>query len=413
MATTLSGSVAPIRNPLGLLGRSRNFRLFWTGQTLSLMGTWMQSMAQGWLALELTNDPLLVGAVATATSLPILLFSLHAGVLADRTDRLRLLRVMQAAMLGQSLVLWWFVWSGHIDIWWLLALSALDGAIVAVEIPTRNSLMADLVGLDELPDAIALNSAGFNLARIIGPVIAGLAIGKLGIAWCFALNAASYGFVLAGLALVRHEEPTRDRPTGSPLDGIRELLAYVRATRAVGALMQVVAVVGICGLPYLTLMPVMARDRLGLGADGYGALLACVGVGGLAGALWLASWPRSRNGGNLVRSTAGFAVAVLGFAASRSLHLSQALLFVAGFAMIVNGSLAFGMLQRLVPDRLRGRLSSAYALVVVGLAQVVGAFLEGAAARWVGPHWAIGGGAVVILLFMLLAMRRYPELRRA
>src|SRR3954465_4072760 len=139
----------PKRNPLGLLARSRNFRIFWTGQTLSLMGTWMQSMAQGWLALELTNDPIFVGAVATCTSLPILLFSLHAGVLADRHDRMRLLRAMQTGMLCQAILLWWFVWSGHITVWWLLALATIDGSLVSVEIPSRNALMADVVGVRE------------------------------------------------------------------------------------------------------------------------------------------------------------------------------------------------------------------------------------------------------------------------
>ena len=406
-------SFVPARNPLGLLGRSRDFRLFWSGQTLSLMGTWMQSMAQGWLALELTDDPLMVGAVATCTSLPILLLSLHAGVLADRHDRLRLLKAMQAGMLAQAVVLWWFVWSGHVTIWWLLALAALDGMLVAVEIPARNALMADLVGLDELPDAIALNSAGFNLARIIGPVIAGLAIGHLGIAWCFALNAASYGFVLVGVAMMRHDPPPRAPITGSPLEGIAELWRYMRETRAVWALMQVVAVVGVFGLPYLTLMPVMARDRLGLGADCYGALLACVGLGGLSGALWLASSAHARRPGRLGPVTAGFALLLVAFALSRSLALSQLVLFGSGVTMIVNGALASGMLQRVVPDHLRGRLSSAYALVIVGLAQVVGAFVAGMVARWVGPHWAIGGGGAIVLVFTLVAARRYPELADA
>ena len=406
-------SFVPARNPLGLLGRSRDFRLFWSGQTLSLMGTWMQSMAQGWLALVLTDDPLMVGAVATCTSLPILLLSLHAGVLADRHDRMWLLKAMQAGMLAQAVVLWWFVWSDQITIWWLLALAAFDGALVAVEIPARNALMADLVGLDELPDAIALNSAGFNLARIIGPVVAGLAIGHLGIAWCFALNAASYGFVLLGVTMMRHDPPPRAPVTASPLEGIAELWRYMRETRAVWGLMQVVAVVGVFGLPYLTLMPVMARDRLGLGADGYGALLACVGVGGLTGALWLASSARARRPGRLGPVTMGFALLLVAFAASRSLRLSQLLLFGSGVTMIVNGALASGMLQRVVPDHLRGRLSSAYALVIVGLAQVVGAFLAGLVARWAGPHWAIGGGGVIVLMFTLVAARRYPELADA
>jgi MFS family permease len=244
-------------------------------------------------------------------------------------------------------------------------------------------------------------------------VIAGLAIGHLGIAWCFGINALSFGFVLLGLALIRYKAPERARATTSPTQGIVELLQYMRGTRAVTALMQVVAVVGVFGLPYLTLMPVMARDRLHLSADGYGALLACVGVGGLTGALWMAAVDRGPRPGRLARATGTFAVLLIAFALSPWLRLSQLLLFGTGFTMIVNGALAFGMLQRLVPDEMRGRLSSAYSLVVVGLAQVLGAFAAGAVARWAGPHWAIGGGGAIVLLFTVVAMRWYPELQDA
>src|SRR3954462_869921 len=189
-------------NPFATL-RHRNFRLFWFGQTLSLIGTWMQTMAQGWLALQLSNSALLVGLVAAASSLPILLFSFHAGVVVDRVDKLRTVRICQALLAAQAGVLWWFTASGHITIVWLIVLAATNGLISSLEIPARQSLVIDLVGREDLPGAIALNSSGFNLARIVGPSIGALVIANLGIAWCFGVNAVSYVTVLIGLFLIR------------------------------------------------------------------------------------------------------------------------------------------------------------------------------------------------------------------
>jgi MFS family permease len=402
---------AASRNPFRLLGRARNFRLFWVGQTLSLVGTWMQSMSQGWLALELSNSALLVGLVATASSLPVLVLSLHAGVLVDRRDKMRLLRLAQTLLLGEATLIWWFVWSGHITIWGLLALALIGGTASAVEIPARQSLMVELVGRDDLHDAIALNSGGFNIARIVGPAVAAIVIARLGIAWCFALNALSYIAVIGGLAMVRMPAWTPVVTRASPLEGIRELFAYMRGTREVSALMQLVTVFSVFGVPYLTLMPVVARDRLGTGAGGYGVLLSCVGLGGLAGALYLASAGGTvRRGALLVRSGLSYGLLLLLFSLVRSVRAAELILLATGFVMILNGALANGLLQLFVPDSMRGRLMSAYSLIVVGVAQVVGSLLAGAVAKWAGVGWAIGGGATVIVLFTIWAIRTYPEL---
>jgi MFS family permease len=338
----------------------------------------------------------------------VLLFSLHAGVLVDRVDKLRLLRVCQSLLLAEAGLLWWFTWSGHITIGWLLALAAANGLFSAFEIPTRQALIVELVGREDLHDAIALNSSGFNLARIVGPAIGAAVIARLGLAWCFAANAFSYLSVLAGLFMVRLPPWHPVVRVESPLEGIRTGVRYILQTPTVRVLMSVVTVYSVLGIPYLTLMPVVARDLLGAGAGGYGVLLACVGVGGLSGALFLASLgKRLRRGRLLIGSSLAFALSLLVFALARDEWLARAVLLVTGFMMIVNSALANGILQSIVPDELRGRLLSVYSLVVVGLSQALGAIVTGAVARSVGVDWAIGGAAAVMLLFALVTFRRH------
>ena len=399
-------------NPFQTLQRHRNFRLFWFGQTLSLIGTWMQAMAQGWLALELSNSAFLVALVATAQSLPVLLFSLHAGVLVDRTDKLRLVKIAQTLLGIEAAALWWFNWSGHITIAWLLALATMNGLITAFEVPARQSLVIELVGRDDLPGAIALNSSGFNLARIIGPSIGAVIIAKLGISWCFGVNAASYIAVLVGLFMIRLPEWMPTEHLASPIEGIREGVRYMRDTPAISALMKLVTVFSVLGVPYLTLMPVVARDQLGLDAGGYGALLACVGIGGLTGALSLAAigdrFPRSRL---LLVAAFSYSLVLLAFALVRTAALAYPILFFVGFTMILNNALANSTLQHLVPNALRGRLMAAYSFVVVGLSQVLGSLVAGSVAHAIGASWAIGGGAVIMLAYAYQAFVRQPELR--
>lgn len=401
--------VVPSLNPFGVLQRHRNFRLFWLGQTLSLIGTWMQSMAQGWLALELTNNAFLVGLVVSAGSLPVVLFSMHAGVLVDRYERLRLVKISQILLLVEAALLAWLTWSGYISIYWLLAFATASGVIGSVEIPARQSLVIELVGRDDLPQAIALNSSGFNLARIVGPAIAALVIAKLGIASVFGLNALSYLAVLVGLFMVRLPPWLPSAHIVRPLEGIRESVRYMRDTPVVAALMKLVTVYSILGVPYLVLMPVYARDRLGLGATGYGLLLACVGIGGLIGALGLAAVAGRQPGSRtLLIASYAFPVVLLVLAAVRDARLAYALLLLGGAAMIINGAVSNALLQHKVPDYLRGRVMAAYSFVVVGLAQTVGAFLAGLVARGLGVQWAIAIGAGVMLAYGAHAFRQPP-----
>lgn len=393
-------------NPFRAL-RHRNFLLFWSGQTLSLIGTWMQAMAEGWLAFALTRNAFLVGLVAAAQSLPILVLSLYAGVLVDRTNKLRLVTICQILFGIQSTCLWVLAWTHHITIHWLVAMATINGIISSLEIPARQSLVIELVGRDELPGAIALNSSGFNLARIVGPAVAAIVIAKLGIPWCFGVNAISYIAVLIGLLLVRLPAWVPATHRASPLAGIIEGVRFMRGTREVASLIGIVTVYSIFGAPYLTLMPVVAGERLSLGASGYGLLLTCVGVGGLAGALTLAAvGDRLPRRFVLSRASYAFSVLLIVFSVVRVPWLAYVTLLFIGFAMIVNGAQANSMLQHLVPDELRGRIMAAYSFIVVGLSQVAGSFVAGAVARAFGVAWAIGGGGALMLMYAIWTFRR-------
>jgi MFS family permease len=394
-------------NPFSVLQRHRNFRLFWIGQTVSLVGSWMQTMAQGWLALELTDNAFLVGLVVAAGSFPVVLLSMHAGVLADRYERLRLVKICQWAFVVDTVLLFVLTYTDTISIGWLLALATVSGIVSAVEIPARQSLMVELVGREDLPQAIALNSSGFNLARIVGPALGALVIAKWGMAWAFGVRPLSLLAVLAGLSRVQLPPWTPSARIVRPLEVIRETSAYMRETPLIAAVMKLVTVYSILGVPYLVLMPVFARNRLGLDASGYGLLLASVGIGGLTGALVLAAQAGRLPGPRTLLAASYFypatliilsAVTVAGFA--------YPLLFFAGVAMIVNGAVTNSMLQHHVPDALRGRLMAAYSFVVVGLAQTVGAFFAGVVARLLGVQWAIALGATIMLLYALHAFRQ-------
>jgi MFS family permease len=401
----------PALNPFRVVQKHRNFRIFWGGHSVSLIGTWMQTVAQGWLALELTNDPFMVGLVSAAGSLPVLIFSLFAGVLADRYDKLRIVRTAQVLLLMQAATLWWFVWSGEITIGWLTTLAVLNGCIFAFEIPARQSYLIELVGREDLLDAIALNSGGFNLARIIGPGIAAVVIATVGLEWCFAVNAFSYLAALGGLFLMR--VPPRQSHAGAPtpLEGLWQGITFMRSSREVSILMRMVAVYSVFGIPVLVLMPVIARDVLGSTATAYSILYACVGAGALTAALVLATIGRRVPRGKLLAlSGYAFPVLLILFATARALPLAGALLVAVGFTMVLTNALANAILQTVVPDGLRGRVMAAYAWVFIGLGPI-GSLLAGAAARYVGAPLAIAIGGGVTLAFASWVFTRHAELR--
>ncbi len=399
-------------NPFQVLFRHRNFRLFWAGQTTSLVGSWMQSTAQAWLALELTGDPFWVTLVYASSSLPVAVISLFAGVVVDRYDKLRLVTGAQALLLVQALILWWFASTGNVTVGWLIALALIGGAINAVEIPARQTLIIELVGRDDLLDAIALNSGGFNLARIIGPTAAGILIATAGVEACFAVNAASYLAVLVGLTMVRLPEQASPGVHDSPIVRLREGLRFIRGHREVWVIIRLIAVYAIFGTPYLALLPVIARDTLKGDAAAYGWLLCSVGIGALSAALTLAALSsKVRRGRLLTYAAHAFSACLIFFSLSRAFSLSVGLLVAVGFSMIVTNAVANGLLQTLAPDAFRGRVMAAHAWVFVGVGPVIGPFLAGAIAREIGAPATIGVGATITLAYGLWVVARYPDMR--
>jgi MFS family permease len=400
------------RYGLGALAH-RNFRLFLFGQTVSLTGTWMQSIAQGWLVLQLTNSPLYVGLVSALGSLGVLLFTLYAGVVADRTDKRRTVVITQALLMLQAFALAALVWTRTVTVESVMGLAAFLGVVNAFDIPTRQSFIVEMVGKEDLMSAIALNSSVFNATRVFGPAVAGVLIGSVGIAWCFLLNGVSYLAVIAGLLLMRLPPRVPPAPGGSVWSGLREIGTFIHADRRVSALVALTGLFSVFGFPFLVLMPVIARDVLHAGAAGYGALTAAVGVGALLGALSIAVWSgRIPKGRTLVAGGTSFGLALALFASSRSFPLSMALVALAGCAMILNNALTNTLLQTLVPDALRGRVMGFYSFVFVGLAPL-GALQAGLLAEHFGAPWAVATGGVITALAMMTAAWRVPELRGA
>jgi MFS family permease len=398
-------------NPFRALKAHRNFRIFWIGQAVSLTGSWVQIVAQGWLALDLSNDPFIVGVVSAAGSFPVLLFSLYGGVIADRYDKRKLVMIGQGLLALEAGVLWWFVVGGTITIPWLIALAAFAGVVSAFEIPARQALLIELVVREDLMDAIALNTSAFNLARILGPSVAAAVIASAGLAWCFGLNTLSFSAVLAGLFMLRL--PPHVRPVGrpSPMAGLREGIAYMFATEEIVVVMRMVSVFSIFGVPYLTLMPVFAREALGLDASGYGLLMTVTGVGALSGALFLAAvGGRIQRGRLFATASIAFPLMILALSATRQAPVASFVLLLCGLFMILQTALANGILQAIVLDELRGRVMAAYVVVYVGFAPI-GSFVGGALARAVGIEWTLAAGGGVMLLFALWTFWKHPELR--
>jgi MFS family permease len=390
----------------------RNFRLFFLGQGISLIGTWMQSVALGWLVLELTNSAFAVGLNQALRSLGVLLFTLYAGTVVDRVEKRRLIIWTQLLQMLEALALAVLVWTKGVAVWQVMVLALGFGVVNAFDIPARQAFIADLVPRDDLMNAIALNSSMFNAARIVGPAVAGVLIGAAGIGACFFLNGVSYIAVVAGLLAMRLP-PFPPRPAAvSGWAGFRGGVGFIRRDPRVLALVVLVAAFSVFGFPFLVLMPVVARDVLHTDARGYGVLMAAVGVGAMLGALGLAvagRWvPKGRA---LLVGGGAFATLLVLFAAARSFTPAALLLALVGCAMIITTALANTMLQTIVPDELRGRVMAFYAFVFVGMAPF-GAFLAGLLAEHTSAPVAIAWGGVGCLGAAVLVAWSVPELRR-
>ncbi|MCF4164370.1 MFS transporter [Zavarzinia compransoris] len=386
--------------------RHRAYRLFFSGQAISLTGTWVQMVALSWLVYRLTGSALMLGTVVFVNQLPIFLLSPLAGALADRVAKRRLVIMTQAAQMVLAALLAVLTLSDAVTVPAILVLSALVGIAQAIDIPTRQAFVVEMVGKPDLPNAIALNSSLFNAARLIGPSIGGLVVAAVGEGWCFAINAVSFGAVIASLALM----PVTGAP--SPASGGRGLaaivggFAYVRAEKRAFRLLALAGWASLVGMPYTTLLPIYADLHHGGGPDTLGLLMGAAGAGAFLGAAGLAILGRAPGIRAAAVAAIAFGAALSLFALAGSLPLALGALAVAGFSMMtLVGSVNIG-LQLMVPDELRGRVMALFSMMFLGMAPF-GGLLVGAAAEGIGVVAAtvIGGGlsalaGVVILLTM-------------
>lgn len=406
-----TGNVANL-STLGRALRHRNFRLFFSGQLVSLVGTWMQSVAQSWLVYRLTGSLVLLGLVGFCGQIPVFVLAPVGGVVADRVRRHRVLLATQTTMMGLAFILAALTLTGTVRVAHVLVLASCLGIANAFDIPARQSFVPQMVGRDDLSNAIALNSSMVTGARILGPTLAGVTVAAVGEGWCFFANGVSFLAVIAGLLLMR-DLPAAPAPhTVSPLAHIAEGFRYVGRTSPVRGLLLLLGLVSLMGVPYSTLMPAIADRVLGRGADGVGILLSGAGVGALLGALTLAS----RKGVmGLERWVGGcavlFGVSLVGFSLSRTFWLSFALLVPTGYGFMVQLASTNTLLQSMSPDAMRGRVMSVFAMLFMGTAPL-GALLAGSLAARIGPMATVGLGGACTLVAALAFLTRMSKLRR-
>ena len=390
--------------------KHRNFQLFFGGQLVSLIGTWMQSVAQSWLVYRLTGSSLLLGSVGFASQIPVFLASPLGGMVADRYNRQRVVIGTQIASMVLASILAALTLTDRVTVPEIFVLAALLGIVNAFDIPARQSFLVDMVGKEDLMNAIALNSSMFNGARIVGPALAGILVAKIGEGWCFFANAVSYVAVIIGLHMMR-VQPRFHRPTGPPLAHIIEGFRFVRNTAPIRAILFLLGLVSLVAMPYTVLMPIFADRILHGGARGLGILMGATGVGALLAALMLATRTGVHGLGRWVMfSCAGFAVTLFAFALSRNFWLSTALLVPVGFCMMLQMSSSNTLIQAMVPDHLRGRVMSVYSMMFMGMAPF-GAFLGGAFADRLGAPVTVSMGAVACLGGAALFGLRLPKIR--
>jgi MFS family permease len=391
--------------------RHRNFRLFFGGQLASLIGTWMQNIAQSWLVYRLTGSSLLLGAVGFAGQIPVFLVAPIGGATADRNNRHRLVIATQVASMLLAFVLAGLTLSGKVQVWHIFVLAVLLGAVNSFDIPARQSFLVDMVGKEDLMNAIALNSAVFNGARIISPAIAGVLVASIGEGWCFFVNAVSYLAVIVGLLMMQVEAPRKQAADGPPLQHIIEGFRFVKRTGPILTLLLLLGLVSVAAMPYSVLMPVFADRILHGGARGLGILMGATGIGALLGALTLASRSGLRGLGLWIGwSCAGFGAFLILFSLSRYFWLSTALLIPVGFCMMIELSASNTLIQAIVPDELRGRVMAAYSMMLMGMGPF-GALLAGALADRIGAPVTVALGAIACVGGAILFGLRLPNLR--
>lgn len=409
-ASARRGGLSMVLRSLG----HRNFRLFFGGQLVSLTGTWMQQIAISWLVYRLTDSPLLLGVVVFSGQVPTFLLASFAGVIADRSNRHRILVITQTLAMVQALVLTVIVFSGAVQVWHIIGLSVFIGIVNAFDIPTRQAFFIEMIEKKEdLGNAIALNSSIVNSARFLGPTIGGLVIAGFGEGVCFLVNGLSYMAVLAALLAMRIKYEKKAAADRHILRELKEGFRYTYGFLPIRTLLILVAAISLAGVPYSVLMPVFARDILGGGPSTLGFLMASAGIGSLIGTVYLASRSTIRGLGKIiVFATSLLGAGLVAFSFSTHMLLSMAFVFCAGFGMMVNMASCNTIIQTVVDDNKRGRVMSFYTMSFMGMSPF-GALLAGFGASRIGaPRTLIIGGLVCILASLLFA-RRLKAMREA
>ena len=389
--------LAPLMQLPGTLRalRHRNYRLYFFGQITSMVGTWMQTVAQAWLVYRLTKSSALLGAVGFTSQIPVLLLAPFGGAVADRYPKHPIIVATQVASMILAFVLAALTLTGSIQIWEIFVLSALLGVVNAFDFPARQAFNVEMVGKADLMNAVALNVSIVNASRIVGPAVAGILVAILGEGWCFFGNGVSFLAVIAGLLRMRLAPDEEAQHSGSPLENIREGYRFIRSQRALYSLLLLVATMSLTAMPYSTMMPIFAGDILHGGPQALGLLMGCGGIGALAAAVRLAS---RRDLGGLEHWMIGGGVAggvlLAAFACSRSFALSLAIMAPMGFGMMTALGASNTLLQSMAPDRLRGRIMSFHTMMFFGTAPV-GSLVAGAVAEKFGAPLTVSIGGLV------------------
>ncbi len=391
--------------------RYRNFQLFFGGQLISLVGTWMDNIAEAWLVYRLTGSSLLLGTVAFAGQIPVFLLAPIGGMAADRWNRRYIVIATQASSMVLAMILALLTLSGRVRVWEVILLASLMGVVNAFDIPTRQAFLVEMVGREDLMNAIALNSSMFNGARIIGPAIAGVLVATVGEGWCFFANSLSYIAVIAGLLLMRIARTPSDLKVAPPLERIAEGFRFVRDTAPIRALLMLLGLVSLVAMPYSVLMPIFAARILHGNARTLGVLMGATGVGALAGALTLATRRGVRGLGRWVAmACTGFGVSLILFSFSRWYLVSVLFLVPVGFMMMLQMASSNTLIQAMVPDRLRGRIMAVYSMMFMGMAPL-GALLSGALADRIGAQWTVALGGLGAVAGGAYFFQQLPKIR--
>jgi len=393
--------------------RHRNFRLFLSGQFLSLIGTWVQNVAQAWLVYRLTHSAVLLGVIGFAGQIPYLVLSPVAGVVADRFNRRWLVTIMQILATVQAMALAVLTLTNQVRPWHIFYLALGLGVVGVFDMTGRQSFIVEMVGKEDMMNAIALNSSVYNSGRVLGPAIAGVLVAAIGEGWCFVVNAASFLGVIAGLLVMRLPPSPRHAGIASPVEYFREGWSYVRSHAPSRALLLLLGVSSITNYPFLVLMPIFADRVLHGGPRTMGLLMSSTGIGAILGALYMAARVEVRGLSRMIAATTIlYSVALILFSFSRNIHLSMLTLAVAGAGMLVSVASTNTSLQTIVPDALRGRVVGFYGMMFMGMAPL-GSLLSGWLAGRIGAPATVAYGAAICIIAALIFNRHRPVVRAA